>query len=129
MIRELRLNKGLTQEQLAQIMNVSVQTVSRWETGVNYPDISALPLLASVFDVSADYLLGMKGERTMAKLLRTVETFELETREDAENMVRKFKAESFPHLKEHRIAESDGKFILEVTKEFGVPMENLKFDK
>jgi len=128
-IKALRIGKGLTQEQLAELMNVSAQTVSRWETEVNYPDITILPALASVFEVSADRLLGIKGGKAMPKLIKTVETFELETRAEAEEMVMRFKSEKFPLLKEHRITEKDGKFILEVTKEFGMDLGEMKFDK
>lgn len=83
LIRSLRLAKGLTQEQFAEIMGISVQTVSRWETSVNYPDITVIPHLASFFNVTTDFLLGMKGEKVMTKLIKTVETFELETKTEA----------------------------------------------
>ena len=42
LLKKLRSEKGLTQEQLAEILNVSNRTVSRWETGSNMPDISLL---------------------------------------------------------------------------------------
>ena len=41
-IKELRKEKGITQEKLAETFNVSVRTISRWETGSNMPDISLL---------------------------------------------------------------------------------------
>ena len=41
-LRELRKEKNLTQEQLAEVFSVSNRTVSRWETGSNMPDISLL---------------------------------------------------------------------------------------
>lgn len=41
-LRELRKEKGLTQEQLAEVLHVSGRTVSRWETGTNMPDLSSL---------------------------------------------------------------------------------------
>ena len=56
-IKALRQSRGLTQEQLAEKMDVSVQTISRWEKSVNYPDITMLPILASFFNVTTDYLL------------------------------------------------------------------------
>ncbi len=55
-IAELRKAKGLTQEQLAQAVNVSSQAVSKWETGASLPDVQTLPLIASAFGVSIDYL-------------------------------------------------------------------------
>ena len=42
-LKKLRKEKGITQEQLAEILNVSGRTVSRWETGNNMPDISVKP--------------------------------------------------------------------------------------
>ncbi|MCL2774785.1 MAG: helix-turn-helix domain-containing protein [Oscillospiraceae bacterium] len=57
---QLRKDKDLTQEQIADIFHVSPQSVSRWETGANYPDIELLPHLAIYFKVTLDELLGMK---------------------------------------------------------------------
>ncbi len=57
-IRELRINKNYTQEDLANILGTSIQSISRWENGATYPDISLLPLIASTFNVTVDYLLG-----------------------------------------------------------------------
>ena len=50
-LRELRKEKGLTQEQLAAHFNVSVKTVSRWENGVHMPDIELLLELADFYEV------------------------------------------------------------------------------
>ena len=60
LIKELREAKGMTQKELADLMQVSFQTVSKWENNINYPDITQIPKLADVFGVSADVLLGMK---------------------------------------------------------------------
>ena len=56
-LARLRKGKNLTQAQLAELLNISNKTVSRWETGEGYPEISLLPDLADVLDVSSDYLL------------------------------------------------------------------------
>ena len=128
-IRMLRIRKGIKQEQLAADIGVSVQTVSRWENAVNYPDLSMLPVLASYFNVTTDYLLGVKGVKSMAKLLKTVETFELPDVEAAEKMVEGFKAAPFPVLKDYDIQENDGVVILTTTKEFGVELDKMKFDR
>jgi len=58
-IKKLRLDSSMTQEHLAEILSISPQAVSRWETGVAMPDISLLPSLANLFNVTTDYLLGM----------------------------------------------------------------------
>ena len=51
-LKELRKEKNLTQEQLAEILNVSGRTVSRWETGTNMPDIGLLVEISDFYDVS-----------------------------------------------------------------------------
>ena len=57
-IKALRKRKHLTQEQFAERIGVSSQAVSKWETGVCYPDISLLPIIAQFFDITIDELLG-----------------------------------------------------------------------
>lgn len=52
-----RKEKGITQQELAEFVGVSKAAVSKWETGLTYPDITLLPLLAAYFDVSMDQLL------------------------------------------------------------------------
>ena len=60
-LKELRREKGITQEQLAEELGVSGRTISRWETGNNMPDISLLVEIAEYFDVSIPEII--KGER------------------------------------------------------------------
>ena len=127
-IKELRNRKGIKQDDFASAVGVSVQTVSRWENDVNVPDLSMLPILAKYFNVTTDYLLGVKGEPMMAKLMKTVETFELSSKEDAEKMVSDFRKASFPKLVASAIAEKDGVTVLEVVKEFGVDVNAMKFE-
>ena len=64
-IKKYRSNMGITQEELAEKVYVSRQTVSNWETGKNYPDIHSVLLLSSVFNVSLDQL--MKGDVEIMK--------------------------------------------------------------
>jgi len=58
-IRHLRTGAGLSQEELAQALHISPQSVSKWERGEGYPDITALPGLARYFGVTLDELIGM----------------------------------------------------------------------
>lgn len=60
-IKLLRTSAGLTQEQLAESIGVATKTIQRYETEESRPDTYALARLASYFDVSADYLLGLIG--------------------------------------------------------------------
>ena len=56
-IKKLRRDKNITQEQLAELLGVSTNAVSQWECDKTAPDISHLPVLANIFEVSADILL------------------------------------------------------------------------
>ena len=58
----LRKKQGMTQEQLAEKMEVSRQAVSRWESGTALPDVSNIVQLSKIFAVSADYLLNEEYE-------------------------------------------------------------------
>lgn len=73
-IKELRKEKGLTQEQLAEILNVSGRTVSRWETGTNIPDISLLASMADTLGVNTSELLnGERGNTFSEDVEKTVD--------------------------------------------------------
>lgn len=61
-IKELRLLKGLTQKQLATILECAQSAIVYWETNKQEPTISSLKKLCIVFDVSSDYLLGLEDE-------------------------------------------------------------------
>ena len=65
-LQELRKEKGMTQEQLAEHFNVARRTVSRWETGSNMPDLDILIEMADFYDVDLRELLD--GERTEQKM-------------------------------------------------------------
>lgn len=69
-IKSLRREANMTQENLAELLSISPQAISRWETDVAMPDISLLPPLANLFNVTTDYLLGME---TYQKDLRKAE--------------------------------------------------------
>ena len=58
-LRELRLEKGLSQKQLGELIGATYSAISFWETGVNEPKISYVIALCKFFEVSADYLLGL----------------------------------------------------------------------
>lgn len=61
-ISDLRRQKGMTQEALAEMLNVSSQAVSKWEHDLSCPDISLLPVLADIFGCTTDQLLTGKSE-------------------------------------------------------------------
>ena len=79
----LRKRKGLSQEDLASELNVSRQSVFKWESGQNTPDISKLKKIAQLFEVSLDFLLDdnqtFKEKEIEIKKETTIEPFQLES--------------------------------------------------
>ncbi len=67
-IKKLRRERDITQEQLAEYLNLSASAVSQWECDRVMPDISQLPLLANLFEVSADVLLGIDVDSKAKKI-------------------------------------------------------------
>ena len=63
-LQGLRKAKGITQEQLSEILGVSCAAISKWENEQMYPDISFFPILARYFNVSIDCLFGFSNELT-----------------------------------------------------------------
>lgn len=57
-LKSLRKEKNISQEKLAQYLNVSFQAVSKWENGSTYPDIELLPEISRFFGITVDELLG-----------------------------------------------------------------------
>lgn len=72
-IRFIRNQYHLSQEELAEELKVSRQTVSKWESGASYPEIEKLLAISSLFEVSTDYLLKdseqSKPESTLDRLV------------------------------------------------------------
>ena len=64
-IKQLRYKAGLTQEQLANALGISAQSVSKWETATTMPDISLLPEIANLFGVSIDTLFSDHPEEDL----------------------------------------------------------------
>lgn len=62
-LKKYRMLKNLTQEDVAMYLGITPQSVSKWERGESYPDITFLPALANIFDTSVDMLIGMDSIR------------------------------------------------------------------
>lgn len=60
-ISSLRKEKNLTQKDLAEKLHVSDKAVSKWERGLNYPDLTLLPVIANVLETSVTELLGLEN--------------------------------------------------------------------
>lgn len=72
-IKQLRFKAGLTQEQLAEKLSISPQSVSKWETDVAMPDITTLPLLAEIFGISIDDLFDLTVEQRLNRIENRME--------------------------------------------------------
>ena len=84
-IRRLRRAADMTQEQLADKLGVAYQSVSRWENGTTYPDMEFLPVLAGIFGVTVDELIGMEESRKKAWIIeRYDEYYELCAKDDVD---------------------------------------------
>ncbi len=79
-LRALRLEKHMTQEQLAQKLELVKGTVSAYEQGKKYPSIEVLVKLCTIFGISSDYLLGLSDDMQLMKA---------ELTDDQMSMVRK----------------------------------------
>lgn len=76
LIRELRTQKGLTQAQLAGLINVSDKAVSKWERGLGCPDVSLPGTLSEVLEVNIDRLLeGELGENSEAVTMNKIKFY------------------------------------------------------
>lgn len=60
-IKSLRTKMKMTQEELAELLGTTSKSVSRWEQSLTYPDISLLPFIANIFEVTVDELLGVES--------------------------------------------------------------------
>ena len=70
-LRKYRILKNLTQEDVANHLGITPQSVSKWERGESYPDITLLPALANIFETSIDLLMGMdtiRAEETQHRI-------------------------------------------------------------
>lgn len=78
-LKKRREDKGLTQQQLGKLINVSDATINRYERDLREPGIETIKLLSRVLDCSTDYLLGL-SDHTRPKTLKETEEIELDFR-------------------------------------------------
>lgn len=120
-IADKRHEKGITQEELAAYMGVTKASVSKWETGLSYPDILFLPRLAAFFNISVDELLCYTPQMTKEDIVKlyqkmskmfTVSSFS-ETKKKCREIIHKYYS-CFPlllqmavlYINHHMLAES-----------------------
>ncbi len=97
-IKRLRREKGITQENLAEYLSVSFQSVSRWERGESFPDITLLPLISKFFDVSVDEVLGINEVKDEERIKEYLELYDNMKLKNLSLTCEKFKqaAKEFP---------------------------------
>ena len=67
-IRRLREDRGITQEALAEVLNVTAQSISKWERGTSIPDVQMLPQIAVYFGVTIDQLFDIGPDQQMERI-------------------------------------------------------------
>ena len=127
-IKQLRQKYSMTQEQLAGILGISAQSVSKWETSTTMPDITLLPKLAEAFGVTIDDLFDLSVDQKMQRIERRMdleEEFSSDIFYEYEGFLKnqlsehndKYKVMSLlAHLYHHRM-ESDSKKVSKYARE------------
>lgn len=115
-IAHLRKEKGLTQEELAQHMGISPQAVSKWENDQTCPDISALPKLSRLFEVTVDELLEGK------EALPAVRVLPPEERKDIKDMLLRITVDS---AQGDKIRVNLPMALVEIAMEIGMEMPQI----
>ena len=75
-IKKLRKEREITQEEFAEVLGVSCQSVSRWENNSCYPDIELIPVIASFFGISTDKLMGIDEITEKENIEKYLERFQ-----------------------------------------------------
>lgn len=91
-LKRLRKEKELTQETLADFLGVSFQTISKWERGETYPDITMLPIISRFFNTTVDDLLGVDKAKKEEKINEYLELYERWRFKDTPETFMKFKS-------------------------------------
>lgn len=63
-LKELRLEKGLTQKELSKLTNFPISKLSKWERCVDYPELYELAMLGYIFDVKIQYIIGETKDKS-----------------------------------------------------------------
>lgn len=127
-IKQLRFRASMTQEQLAEKLGISPQSVSKWENEISMPDISLLPTIAEIFGVSVDELFGLNENEKLRRIENRLEfeeplpgdvfwEYEDYLKHSLENTEDKAKIYSLlAHLYHHRM-EADAKKVSQYARE------------
>ena len=75
-IKRLRKEREITQEEFAEVLGVSCQSVSRWENNTCYPDIELIPIISAFFGISTDKLMGVEESAEKKAVERYLNDFQ-----------------------------------------------------
>lgn len=127
-IKQLRCKASLTQEQLAEELGITAQSISKWENSVSMPDISLLPKIAEVFGITIDELFSITSEQKLRRIENSIEIESELTNEQfleyekylteqlSENTDRAHILSLFAHLYHHRM-NSDSRKVSRFARE------------
>lgn len=122
-LKELRKEKGITQEEFAEKINVAGRTVSRWETGTNMPDISLLIEIAEFFDVSIPEIIN--GERKSEIMNEEVK----EVAEKLSDYANVEKESIIKSIRSFSIVGTIALFVFSMLELTGLVLQNVIFEK
>ena len=128
-LKELRLEKGLTQGQLAEQLNVSNRSISRWETGSTLPDLSLLIELAEFYDVEIKEIIDgeRKSENMNQKEKETLQKVAEYTEEEKNMLMKRVRIISFIGLGSLMLALLFVSFNIEQINSFFMCIEGIAF--
>lgn len=73
LISSLRKEKNMTQQELADKLNITDKAVSKWERGLSYPDISLIPKLSEILDIDPNKLLGSNSKNDTQNEIKKID--------------------------------------------------------
>lgn len=123
-IKSLRTQKKMTQDDLAELLGTTSKSVSRWEQSLTYPDITLLPFIANIFEVTVDELLGVesiKQDEFVKKLKKQADQYAMNN--DYENELKLWKEayKKLPNNEEVKI------YLISVMNTINIITNELKY--
>ncbi len=123
-IKSLRTQKKMTQDELAELLGTTSKSVSRWEQSLTYPDITLLPFIANIFEVTVDELLGVesiKQDEFVKKLKKQADQYAMNN--DYENELKLWKEayKKLPNNEEVKI------YLISVMNTINIITNELKY--
>lgn len=106
-LKKYRIMKNLTQEDVAVYLGITPQSVSKWERGESYPDITFLPALANIFETNIDLLIGMdtiRAEETLWDIHKKATDFQRSGNYEAAEIIYRDALQMYPNKPDMMLA-------------------------